>query len=125
MLQTAAMAAIGCVLALLLRQKMPELSLTVILISGVLILGQALRLGGKVVERLWKIASDGGVADLYITPVLKCVGIGLLTELASQLCRDAGQGSTAAAVQLCGSICAMFVSLPLLEAFLDTLGGFL
>ena len=53
-----------------------------------------------------------------VTPVIKCVGIGVVTRLAAELCRDAGQGASAAAVEVCGAACAMVTVLPLIRALL-------
>ena len=42
--------------------------------------------------------------DVMIVPVLKCVGIGAITRISSELCRDAAQ-SSAAAVTLVPAWC--------------------
>ena len=52
------------------------------------------------------------------SPVMKCVGIGLITNLAGQVCRDAQQGTAASAVELCGVFCALYAALPLVESLL-------
>ena len=73
-----------------------------------------------ILEVLRRLAEKNAVSSVYTTPVLKCVGIGLVTHLASQICRDAQQGSVGAAVELCGTLCALYVSLPLIESLLST-----
>ena len=39
-------------------------------------------------------------------------------HLAAQVCRDAQQGSIASAVELCGTLCALYISLPLIRSLL-------
>ena len=42
----------------------------------------------------------------------------MITHLAAQVCRDAQQGSIASAVELCGTLCALYISLPLIRSLL-------
>ena len=65
-----------------------------------------------------EIAEKGGIDAVYLSPVLKCIGIGMITHLAAQVCRDAQQGSIASAVELCGTLCALYISLPLIRSLL-------
>lgn len=117
-IRAAAAAVIGSILALLLRKYTPELSLTVTILAGVIIVWLAAAVASKISELLREIAANGGVDTLYLSPVLKCIGIGMITHLASQVCRDAQQGSIASAVELCGTLCALYISLPLIRSLL-------
>lgn len=57
-----------------------------------------------------------------LTPFMKTVGIGILTQIAASICQDAGQAAIARMVELCGSVLALYLSLPLLQAVLELLG---
>ena len=71
------------------------------------------------------IAEKSGISSLLLTPVLKCVGIALVTELGAQLCKDASQAAAAAFVELCGSLCALYVALPLISSLVSVVEGLL
>ena len=118
--RAAAIAVVGSILALLLRRHAAEQSLLLTVATGVLIVWISATVASGLLEALRRLAEKGAVSTLYTAPVLKCVGIGLVTHLASQICADAGQGSTGAAVELCGTLCALYVSLPLIESLLAT-----
>ena len=121
-LRGAVIAVIGSILALLLRKNLPEMALLTVLSAGLMIFWLSASLCAKIIETLREIAENGAVSSIYLAPVLKCVGIGLVTHLAAQLCRDAQQGSAASAVELCGTLCALYISLPLFELLLSMVG---
>ena len=60
-----------------------------------------------------------GLSPAVISPVMKCVGIGVVTRLTTDLCRDAGQSAAASAVELCGTACAMVTALPLIRSLMQ------
>ena len=117
--RAAACAVVGSLLALLLKKYTPELSVLSAAATGGLILWSSITVCSRIVEALRKIAERSGVEAVYLSPVLKCVGIGVVTHMASQLCRDAQQGSVGAAVEFCGVLCALYVTLPLIESLLS------
>ena len=118
--RAAAVAVIGSLLSLLLQKYAREQSLALTAVTGMLIVWISATVASGILDALRRLAERGAVSTLYTAPVLKCVGIGLVTHLASQICRDAGQSSLDAAVELCGTLCALYVSLPLVESLLAT-----
>ena len=63
------------------------------------------------------------VLAALFTPVVKCVGIGIVCALGSEACKDAGSGQLASAVELAGAAAALVCALPLVSALLDTVEG--
>ncbi len=118
--RAAAIAVVGSILALLLRKDAAEQSLTLSVVTGMLIVWISATVASEILDALRRLAEKNAVSTVYTAPVLKCVGIGVVTHLASQICRDAQQGSVGAAVELCGTLCALYVSLPLVRSLLAT-----
>lgn len=118
-LRAAAVAVVGCIFGLLLSKYAPELSLALVILTGAVILILTYEIGGKVVDMIWSVTEENGLPSAYVSPVLKCIGISLVTEMGTQICRDSGQASSASAVQLCGAVCALYVSLPVIESLID------
>ena len=83
-IRAAAAAVIGSILALLLRKYTPELSLTVTILAGVIIVWLAAAVASRISDLLREIAEKGGIA----------------------------------AVELCGTLCALYISLPLIRSLL-------
>ena len=121
-LKAAALGVTGSILALLLRGRAPEMSLLLTMAVGIFVLGLFLRLTEDILAVARSAAEIGGLSSAILSPVLKCVGIGIVTHLAAQICRDASQSSLAAVVELCGAFAAVYVSLPLLRTLLSMIG---
>lgn len=101
--------------AVVVRQRSPELGLAVSLAACLLLLGRTLPLLEDVGARLDALAALGEVSPDLLAPVGKTVGLAIVTRLSAGLCRDAGEESVAAFVELAGSVGAVVAALPLLD----------
>ncbi|NLL45197.1 MAG: stage III sporulation protein AD, partial [Clostridiales bacterium] len=62
-----------------------------------------------------ELVEAAGLSSAVVSPVVKTVGIGLITKLSSDICKDAGQNTAATVVESAGSIAAVTVALPLMK----------
>lgn len=120
-MKTASLGIISSVCAILLRQKVPELSylLSICAAGGILISLLPFLKDLRELVQLSPILADKD--KLYLLPVGKCLGIALVSRFASDLCRDANQIAAASAVETAGTVCAMTAALPLLGAVIKLL----
>ena len=63
-----------------------------------------------------ELAAAGGLPEGLFTPLVKTLGIALVSRLGGEICRDAGQGAMAAVLDTAGAFGAVLVSLPLVRA---------
>ena len=121
----AAVCLVGAVLALLLQKSNPELAILLALSvsAGVLLFG--LEHMRSVFALLEQMARAGGLSPDLLQPLLKTVGIALISRTGAELCRDANQGAMASAVEIAGAFSAVVVSIPLLQAVWELLRGML
>ena len=117
-LKLTALGLTAALLALVVKKQSPELALALSLCACAL--GAGLLLKGIVpVLNLARSLADRAELDGSLTaPLWKCLGLGLLTELAASVCADAGQSALAKLVELGGGLLCLVVSLPLLQAVL-------
>ena len=120
MLKVAAVGVAAALCAVVVRKNVRELGLALALAAGAIILAFALGAVGSVRSFMERLGDLAGLSPAVLEPVMKTVGIALVTRLASEVCRDAGEGGIASAVEITGVVLALFVALPLLEAVLDT-----
>lgn len=113
---------IGAVLTLLIKRTNPELSTVLALAVCTVILGISLKVYSSVSEVLELVDLGESFSSAYTAPVLKCVGIGITARLGSDLCKDSGQEAVASSVEICGAVCALYVSLPLIKTMLQMIG---
>lgn len=67
------------------------------------------------------ISVDGS----YIALVVKMVGITYVAEFAMNVCKDAGYAAIGNQIEMFAKMSILVVSLPVLTAFLETIGSFL
>jgi len=111
---------IASVFVLLLRQYRPELSLLLSLAAAVvvflLILDELRPLIASVKELAGRVSYSGEL----VSTLLRCLGIGCITELGADLCRDAGQSAVAFQVEFAGKVLTAAAAFPLFLSVLQT-----
>ena len=122
-LAAAAVAAALC--AVVVKQHAREVGAVLALAAGALLLGAALGAIEEVRALADELGELIGLSPAVLGPVLKTVGIAILTRIAAELCRDAGEGGIAAAAETAGAAAAVLAALPLLRAVLSTITGLL
>ena len=116
-------ALIGCVCMVLVKKHAPEHALLLGICSAMVILAAAMPAVKSVME-LWSgLYESAALSGAIIGPVAKCVGLGIVTRLSADLCRDSGSAAIATAVETVGCVCALLAAGPLMKMLLDTVGG--
>ena len=121
----AALAVAAALCALVVRQSAREVGLVLSLAAGAIILTQALGAVEAIRSLMEALGERAGLSPAVLDPVLKTVGIAVLTRVAAEVCRDAKESGIAAFVETAGAVMALYVALPLMRAVLDTVGGLL
>lgn len=109
---------IVAVLALVVKKSNPEMAVLLIIAAGIGILIFAFEMVSGILEVIDLAASVSELSPAVLSPVLKCVGIGIVTRLAADVCSDAGASAIASAVELAGAASALFAALPLLKTLI-------
>ena len=122
--KVAAAAITVSVLGLLLRRYDPELVLLLGAVTAAGALAAALGLLDGLRDLRTLLRSFlGDDAETLMSPVIKCLGVTLLSKFAADLCRDASQSALACAVELTGNLFCVALTLPLLMSVLKIMGG--
>lgn len=116
LMKVSAAAVTAALLAGVLKKNTPELALILVLAAGVWILLLAADGLGVVVALIRELAGVAGIAEPLLEPVVKTVALSILTRLTAELCRSAGEGGIAAFVETAGTVLALVVSVPLVQA---------
>ncbi len=78
-----------------------------------------------VLEFVEKLEGMIAIDSTYIGLVIKMVGITYAAEFAVNVCRDSGYGAIAGQIENFAKMSILVVSLPVLMAFIDTIGSLL
>ena len=115
----AAVGIVGALICVLLKQYRPELAILSGIGISVYILTGVIDLLFDAISFFKELTERSGLSSLAVQTILKCVGISLITEFASDTCRDAGETSLAARVELFGRVASLIVSIPLFKEFIE------
>lgn len=115
----AAIAVIAALCAVSVKKHVPELGLVIGIIAGVLILESSVAALKGTKDLMETLADTAGLSPVVLTPVIKTVGIAIITKLAAEICRDAKEGGIAVFLETAGAASALFVALPLIEMVLS------
>ncbi len=124
-LKLSAVAIIAALCTVVVKKNVQELGLVLALAAGVLILSQALGAIESIRDLLETLADTAGLAPAVLAPVIKTVGIAIVTHVSAEVCRDAKEGGIAAFLETAGAAGALFVALPLVRSVLDMVIGLL
>lgn len=120
--KSAVAAVVAAVLSLVIKKSNPELSLMLGILAALMAVYYASRAIGPVVDMVGELSHSAPLASSYYVPVLKCLGIGIVTQLGAGVCKDAGQAAAATGVELCGTAAAVLCTLPLIRSILAMIG---
>lgn len=120
-MKVAAAAIVAAVCAVVVRRQAPEIGLALALCAGALIILYCTGAFTAVTSLMDKLVETGGLSRQVVEPVLKTTGIAVVTRLSADFCRDAKEGGLASAVELAGTVLALWAVLPLMTAVLELL----
>ncbi len=119
-LQSTGLVLIAVILAMVLRQSREVGTLLSLGVCTMVCIAAAGMLS-PVLDFLKEIRRVGELDSGFLSILLKCAGIGFISELAALICTDAGESAMAKAVQLLANAAILLLSLPLLRQILTIL----
>ena len=125
LLKAIAICLIGALLAAFLKKTSPDVALILAACVCVAVLVVIVKGLEEVWSFLTEVLEHGGMTQELFSPLVKILGIALITRTAGELCRDAGQGALSGIVEAMGGFAAILVSIPLFRAAWELLEGLL
>ncbi len=114
----AAIGIVGALICALLKQYRPELAILTGIGVSIYILIGVTDLLFDAIAFFKELTDRSGLSSLAVRTILKSVGISLVTEFASDTCRDACESSLASRVELFGRVASIVVAIPLFKEFI-------
>ena len=118
-LKAAAMAMICVILYLVLSKQSKDFAILLTLAASCAIILTAANYLGPVFDFFRQMQSLSNMDSQLVEILLKAAGIGILTELASMICSDAGNASLGKAIQLLSTVIILWISLPLFSNLIE------
>ena len=125
MTQAAAVAVTAALCAAVGRRGTPEIALVLVLAAGVWVLLSAAEGLTSVAALMEELAQLAGLDRTVVEPVFKTVVLSILTKLTGEVCRSAGEGGLASAVEIAGTVLALAAALPLVRGVMELMAEML
>lgn len=124
-MKAVAVALITAVVGLVLAKQGKDTAVLLTLLGCVLILGVAMGYLSTLLRFFETLERTVGLEGDHFQILLKIVGIGMVGEMASMICADAGNAALGKALQILGSILILCLSVPLFQGLLELISRIL
>ena len=120
-----AAALVTAVLALSLAKEWKDFALLLPMAGSLLIGSLLFHFLEPVLDFLRESQTMGDLNGQTLSILLKIVGVGLVSELASMICTDAGNGSLGKVLQILSAGVILWLSIPVFQMLMDLLNRIL
>lgn len=119
---------IGIITALLyivLKDIQPAFAYLLILITSIFILFVVIQQIHFIIQLIQSLGEKANINSVFISTILKIIGIAYITELGSNITKDAGLASIAAKLELAGKIAILLLAIPIISAVIEAIMNFI
>lgn len=109
----------AALLAVVLRQYKAEYAVLVGISAAVFVMIAVLPQISNVISFIKTAAGAAPVLNERLSPLIKAVGVAVITELAADACRDAQENGMASKVELAGKVAILVLAIPLAKELLN------
>ena len=120
-LQAAAGVMAAVVMWIILSKQGKEYALLLSVGACALILLAMFRFLEPVLDLMKQLQSLGNLQPEWLNVMLKATGIGLIVEMGTLICTDAGNAALGKTLQIMGTVAVLWLSIPLMNSLIDLL----
>ena len=120
-MQLVGIAMVSTILCIVIKKDSPEMANFVALTAGIIILLSVVMKLSFIVDGIQSLADKVNIPSMYISLIIKLIGICYIIEFAISLCNDCGEKSIASKLEFGGKIIIMTMSFPILLSIVDTI----
>ena len=120
-MQIVGIAIISTILCLVIKKDRPEFANFVAITAGVVILLSVVLKLNFIVEEINNLAKRADIPSMYISLIIKLIGIAYIMEFAISICKDCGENNIASKLEFGGKIIIMSMSFPILLSIIDSI----
>ena len=117
--KAAALALIAGVLSLTLKNQDKEYGLLLSIAACLMVTAITVTYLKPVYAFLKELETLGDLRGDMLAILIKALGVGLASQIASMICTDAGNASLTKAIQLLGGAVILYLSVPMFSALMD------
>lgn len=119
--QAVAAVMVAVILWIIVDRQGKDFALVLSLLVCSLVLAVMGRFLEPVVDLLRQLQTLGKLESQWLSILLKAAGIGLIVEITSMICTDAGNKAMGKVLQILGTAVILWLSIPLVNGLMDLL----
>ena len=123
MIHIIGISAVALIFGLFLRQHNKTVSLILIIFACIAVFLESVSYLTDIIDTLSNMVSGLKETSAYLKIMFKVLGIALITQIISDLCRDCGESALAGQTEVAAKIFIMALILPLLQAVVEVITG--
>ena len=120
-MQLVGIAMVSTILCLVIKKDRPEMANFIAITAGVIILLSVVMKLSFVVDGVQSLADKVNIPAMYVSLIIKLIGICYIIAFAVSLCNDCGEKNIASKLEFGGKIIIMTMSFPILLSIVDTI----
>ncbi len=120
-LKLSGMALLAALLSSILDKRDRAFAMGLGLLTCTVVLYGCIKNLAPVANIMGELSVLSGLGNGFLEPLVKTAGIGVVTQIACGVCTDCGQNALAKVAELCGTVAAICMSMPLLSSALELL----
>lgn len=124
-IQIVILSIIASILYIILKDINRSFAFFLIIITAIFIFLAIIKQISIVFNLIKSLGEKANIDDIYLTTILKIIGIAYITEIGASLTRDAGLSSVAANIELAGKIFILLLAVPIITAVIEAILTFL
>ena len=109
------------ILWLCVNKENKGISILLSLAVCIMVITAGLSFFKPVIDFIYQLRDLGKINEDLLEVILKVIGIGILTELSTVICKDAGNESMAKSLQILSAIIVIRISIPVFETLISLL----
>ncbi len=119
MIQLIGISLISAILYGVIKKYSPEYSVLAELGAVLLVLFFAYPYIKNIIDFYYECTEYGGISSNYIKIVIKTVGVAILTQFASDICKDSGQNALCDKIEFAGKLIIAVLVIPVAQALIE------
>lgn len=123
MIHIIGISAVALIFGLFLRQHNKSVSLILIIFACIAVFLESVSYLTDIIDTLSCMVSGLEETSAYLKIMFKVLGIALITQIISDLCRDCGESALAGQTEVAAKIFIVALILPLLQAVVKVITG--
>ena len=110
---------VSSAIIIILKQYRPEFAFSASLICGIILLLYSVISFSEINETLKEIILISGIENEKYEILFRCLGISIVSKIASEACSECGQGSISSKIDLAGKTIILLTAMPLFTEIIE------